>query len=94
MENVVRAMLVCQDTEFSDGLSRHLADHGLESTAVINGTAALDRCESSEVDIILLCLDLPDMDGLEACRLIRSVSSEGYRKLTLADFHGSQLNCY
>jgi two-component system, OmpR family, response regulator RegX3 len=71
----VRVMLVGQDTEFSDELSRHLADHGLVSTAVINGTAALDKCESGEVDIILLCLNLPDMDGLEVCRLIRSISS-------------------
>jgi two-component system, cell cycle response regulator len=37
-----------------------------------NGTEALDLCSRSECDIILLDVMMPDMDGFEVCRRLKS----------------------
>ncbi|MET8829858.1 response regulator transcription factor [Streptomyces sp. NPDC004610] len=51
-----------------DGLRRH----GHDVTAVTRGAAALEAHESA--DLVLMDLELPDLDGLEVCKAIRSVS--------------------
>src|SRR5438034_1541088 len=37
-----------------------------------NGAEALDICSRSECDIILLDVMMPDMDGFEVCRRLKS----------------------
>src|SRR3954464_14261665 len=37
-----------------------------------NGAEALDVCSRSECDIILLDVMMPDMDGFEVCRRLKS----------------------
>src|SRR3954453_9051033 len=37
-----------------------------------NGAAALDICARAECDIILLDVMMPDVDGFEVCRLLKS----------------------
>ena len=37
-----------------------------------NGAEALDLCSRSECDIILLDVMMPDMDGFEVCRRLKS----------------------
>ena len=44
---------------------------------VTTGAAALDHVGNHEVDAILLDLGLPDMDGLEVCRTLRSSGFHG-----------------
>ncbi|MFF8957377.1 response regulator transcription factor [Streptomyces sp. NPDC014894] len=51
-----------------DGLRRH----GHETTAVRSGAEALDEYDRAE--LVLLDLGLPDIDGLEVCRRMRSLS--------------------
>lgn len=47
--------------------------HGFDVSSVQNGTAAIAL--SSTVDLVVLGLELPDLDGLEVCRRIRTRSS-------------------
>ncbi|MGF1428702.1 response regulator transcription factor [Kitasatospora sp. LaBMicrA B282] len=60
------------DGEAGDGLVTQLRRHGHDSVGVRRGSAALQAYETA--DLVLLDLELPDLDGLEVCRLIRSVS--------------------
>lgn len=55
-----------------DGLSHQLRRHGHTCTRAAHGGAALQVYGNA--DLVLLDLELPDLDGLEVCRAIRSVS--------------------
>ena len=53
-------------------LTRILKKIGVTNITVVdNGKKALDECKSNEYDVVLLDMQMPVMDGLEACRLIR-----------------------
>lgn len=60
------------DPDLGDPLVPQLRRHGHEIIGVTRGSAALEAHQ--DVDLVLLALELPDLDGLEVCRTIRSVS--------------------
>ncbi|MFD0292355.1 response regulator transcription factor [Streptomyces sp. NPDC127061] len=67
-----RILIVESDAGDACALEAGLRRHGHEVAAVDRGSAALEAHES--VDLVLLDLELPDLDGLEVCKAIRSVS--------------------
>ena len=67
-----RRVLVVEDDEgIGGGLSRALAGEGYEPVWCRDATAALAQSIEG-FDVVLLDLGLPDMDGLELCRELRS----------------------
>ncbi|MEU2671628.1 response regulator transcription factor [Streptomyces sp. NPDC007164] len=67
-----RILIVESNVGDACALEEGLRRHGHEVAAVDRGSAALEAHES--VDLVLLDLELPDLDGLEVCKAIRSVS--------------------
>lgn len=67
-----RVLLVDDDTSLREMLAEQLQLHE-EFTIVSAGTgaAALDAVKTDYVDVIILDVGLPDMDGREVCRLMR-----------------------
>lgn len=65
-------LIVSNDGATVDSLVNTLVKHGHSVRNVESGKDALANYR--ETEIILLSLDLPDLDGLEICRLIRSDS--------------------
>jgi two-component system OmpR family response regulator len=51
------------------------ADLGVGVSVAADGTEALDRCRIAAPDVILLDLELPDVDGVEVVRRLRSEPS-------------------
>src|SRR5690349_5441357 len=50
-----------------------------------DGTEALQKADSTKPDLVVLDLMLPDIDGLEVCRQIRSTSDVPILMLTARD---------
>jgi DNA-binding response OmpR family regulator len=73
LSEVSHQLLVVED---DDGIAlplvRTLEREQYDVERVATGTAALDRATRGDVDLVVLDLGLPDVDGLEVCRQLRS----------------------
>jgi DNA-binding response OmpR family regulator len=65
-------LLAEDDVSISDPLARALRREGYEVEVKSEGTAVLQRVLSGGVDLVVLDLGLPTMDGLEVCRRLRA----------------------
>lgn len=67
-----KILLVDDDTELSRSLAEQLQLHEeFQTLCVDSAKSALDVTKTDHFDAILLDVGLPDMDGREACRLLR-----------------------
>ncbi|MEU7580014.1 response regulator transcription factor [Streptomyces sp. NPDC041068] len=83
-----RVLVVESNSEDAATLVRGLQRHGHEVQCVDTGVAALRSFESA--DILLLDLELPDLDGLEVCRRVRSA---GATPMIAVTARGTELDC-
>jgi DNA-binding response OmpR family regulator len=65
-------LLAEDDPSISDPLARALRREGYDVDVSADGLSTLDRALGSGVDLIVLDLGLPELDGLEVCRRLRS----------------------
>ncbi|MCU0311676.1 MAG: response regulator transcription factor [Acidimicrobiales bacterium] len=63
------------DRAVRESLTRVLELEGYRVTAVPDGAAALEAAGADDVDLLLLDLGLPHLDGLTVCRRLRSAGS-------------------
>lgn len=68
----MNVLLVEDEDRIASFVEKGLGTRGFEVRRVVTGRAALDAI-SDEVDIVVLDLGLPDIDGLEVLRSLREV---------------------
>lgn len=70
-----RILIVDDDPHAVDILTRMLTREGYLCFGVRNGNAALEKARKDKIDVILLDVMMPGMDGLEVCRQLRADES-------------------
>ncbi|MFD0199572.1 MULTISPECIES: response regulator transcription factor [Saccharothrix] len=65
-------LLAEDDPAIAEPLSRALQREGYQVQVVGDGLGALEAAEHNGVDLLVLDLGLPGMDGLEVCRRLRA----------------------
>jgi DNA-binding response OmpR family regulator len=72
LAGVTTVVLAEDDSAIAEPLSRALQREGYDVRVVGDGLAALEHVQGTPVDLLVLDLGLPGMDGLEVCRRIRA----------------------
>lgn len=65
------ALLVEDDAGIREALTLSLADEDILVVCAVSGEDALECAKLSHVDVVLLDLMLPGIDGLSVCRILR-----------------------
>lgn len=70
-----KVLIVEDDPEIVNLLEIHLKDLSCEVIKTFDGKSGLDKAISENPDLVILDISLPEMDGIEVCRRVRTESS-------------------
>jgi DNA-binding response OmpR family regulator len=92
----VKALIVDDDLVLADVVSFTLRRAGFEVSLAHDGKAAIEIFNTDTPNIVILDLQLPHLDGLEVCRMIRASSKVPIIMLSVRDrdedvIHGLEL---
>lgn len=80
-----RILVVDDDPQIRRVMRVTLTGQGYEVDDATNGAVALEKLREQRFDLVLLDMNMPGMDGLETCGLIRGHSDIGIIMLTVRD---------
>jgi two-component system, OmpR family, KDP operon response regulator KdpE len=73
--NSATILVVDDDSQIRRVMRTALSSHGYTIIEARNGEEALKKVRAERLDLIILDLNMPDMDGIEVCREIRLTSN-------------------
>lgn len=71
---MIKILLIEDDLEITDLLTQYLSRYQMEVIGYSHPQTALNSLSIESYDLVLLDLTLPDIDGLDVCRLLRERS--------------------
>lgn len=85
-----RFLIVEDDPDIADLMSLHLRDLNADILVVSDGVEGFQRARSEQWNAIILDLQLPGIDGLELCRMLRA--SQIYVPLMMVTSRSTELD--
>ena len=73
----VRVLVVEDDGDYASALKQLFTASGFDTEFVHDGASAIGHVARGDTDLVILDLILPDIDGLEVCRLVRERGFDG-----------------
>jgi len=70
----MRVVIIDDDTDTHDFLIPYLKSEGFDTYSAFSGKTGLEAVQSEDPDLIVLDVQLPQVDGWDVCRSIRSFS--------------------
>ena len=67
----IRVLLVDDEEEFVETLAQRLEVRDFDVATALNGADALERLEEREIDVVVLDLQMPGVDGIQVLRKIK-----------------------
>jgi two-component system KDP operon response regulator KdpE len=83
--NSARILVVDDDSQIRRVLRTSLVAQGYEVVDARNGEEAIETLRDHRFDLVILDVNMPGMNGLEACRMMRSTSDMAIIMLTVRD---------
>lgn len=74
LRNPARVLIVDDDDDIRDLVQHVLSNAGFRVEEACSGIQAIERCSRGDLELVLLDIMMPGMDGFETCRGIRDVS--------------------
>jgi DNA-binding response OmpR family regulator len=72
MPNARKILIVDDDTDLLQTLVEQIALHDeFEAVAVDSGTKAVEAAKADQIDLVIMDVGLPDIDGREVVRILR-----------------------
>src|ERR1700749_1479728 len=72
MPNTRKILIVDDDAELREGLTEQLSLHEeFEAVSAENGTKGVQAAKAGQIDLVIMDVGLPDVDGREAVRILR-----------------------
>jgi len=68
----MRVLIIEDEFDLAKALAKGLKDNGYAADIALLGEEALQKIEFNEYDLAVLDLNLPDIDGLELCQILRA----------------------
>jgi CheY-like chemotaxis protein len=87
-EAAMRILIVDDNADAADSIAMLLSMDGYEAHSVHGARAALEAAPSFKPHVVLLDIGLPEMDGYEVARKLRSLDSLGTVKLVALTGYG------
>ena len=72
MSNIRKILIVNDDSELREALKEQLSLHEeFDALAAENGGAAVQAAKVGQIDLVIMDVGLPDIDGYDAVRILR-----------------------
>ena len=71
-----RLLMIEDDARLAGMVSEYLSQSGYAVEHALDGATGLSALQEKPIDLVVLDLMLPDIDGLEVCRRLRALPGE------------------
>lgn len=87
MPDKIRLLIVDDEVQFLDSISRRLEMRGLDVTKACSGQEAVEAARNARFDLALLDLKMPGMDGKQVLEILKR--EHKYLEIIILTGHGS-----